>query len=185
MKECSKCKQEKPETEFAKRTKATDGLQSYCKECKKALRKEYYKEVECTIINTELRRERQRTQHYKFIQGLYKSSKGYLQVKASKTKRRKAITDNNDNTITSKTLDYLRIVQDNKCYYCGEQLLFDSTTHLDHYIPISKGGMHSITNVVWSCSTCNLQKHDKILDTPLAQTHLDTLSTLRSETSLN
>ena len=185
MKECSKCKQQKPKAEFAKRTKAADGLQNYCKECKKTLRKEYYKEIECTETNTEIRRERQRTQHYKYIQGLYKSSKGYFKIKASKSKRRKLITDNNDNTITATSLDLLKTAQSNKCYYCDSLLLFDNSTHLDHYIPLSKGGMHSITNVVWSCATCNLNKHDKILDSPLSKIHLEALNILLSETSLN
>ena len=185
MKECSKCKQQKPKAEFYKRTKAVDGLQSYCKECKKTLRKEYYKEIECTEDSTEIRRERQRTDHYKDVQRLYKSSHGYLQVKASKTKRRKSIINNNDNTITAAALENLKVVQDSKCYYCGVQLLFDSTTHLDHYTPVSKGGIHSITNVVWSCATCNCQKHDKILDSPLSKIHIEELNKLLSETSLN
>lgn len=185
MKKCSKCKKEKSKTEFFKRSKAIDGLQAYCKDCKKTIRKTYYEEVECSETKVEERRIRQRTAHYKAIKFVYSKSKGYFKIKASKSKRRKLIMDNNDSTITATTLEILKAAQSNKCYYCNSLLLFDHSTHLDHYIPLSKGGMHSITNVVWSCSTCNLIKHDKLLDLPLSKAHIEQLSRLLSETSLN
>ena len=40
--------------------------------------------------------------------------------------------------------------------------LKDRNTHLDHYMPLSKGGAHSISNVVWSCAACNLTKNNKL-----------------------
>lgn len=41
--------------------------------------------------------------------------------------------------------------------------LRSSKVHLDHIYPISKGGIHSITNVVWSCASCNLRKSDSVI----------------------
>lgn len=43
MKTCTKCKVEKPETEFWKNKTTIDGLGLWCKECKKKLDKECYK----------------------------------------------------------------------------------------------------------------------------------------------
>ena len=51
------------------------------------------------------------------------------------------------------------------CYYCNCEL--DEKKHLDHYIPLSKGGTHSIDNVVWSCASCNLKKGAKVPLLPL------------------
>ena len=71
-------------------------------------------------------------------------------------KRRALRRTTADNTITKESLDTLLQSQNNKCYHCGCELGGDK--HLDHYHPISKGGTHSINNVVWSCPACNLSK---------------------------
>jgi 5-methylcytosine-specific restriction endonuclease McrA len=44
------------------------------------------------------------------------------------------------------------------CFYCGA-----GSEHLDHVIPIAKGGRHSIGNLVQSCQTCNLSKNAKTI----------------------
>lgn len=44
---------------------------------------------------------------------------------------------------------------DNTCVYCMEK--FDQLEQ-DHVIPLSKGGRHSITNVVPACRSCNRHK---------------------------
>lgn len=44
------------------------------------------------------------------------------------------------------------------CYYCTRS--FPTTVlHIDHVIPISRGGAHSIGNICRSCPTCNLSKN--------------------------
>lgn len=42
MKQCSRCKEIKPRTEFYKNGKTPDGLRSHCKECNRKLNKDYY-----------------------------------------------------------------------------------------------------------------------------------------------
>lgn len=39
------------------------------------------------------------------------------------------------------------------CVYCG-----DSPEHVDHFVPLTLGGSHSIGNLVPACSGCNLRK---------------------------
>jgi 5-methylcytosine-specific restriction endonuclease McrA len=46
----------------------------------------------------------------------------------------------------------------NPCFYCGS----NKEITLDHIIPISKGGSHSIGNIVSACQSCNYSKHDKL-----------------------
>ena len=41
------------------------------------------------------------------------------------------------------------------CYYCGSKI---DKLHIDHYIPLSMGGGHIDSNLVASCSDCNLRK---------------------------
>lgn len=44
---------------------------------------------------------------------------------------------------------------DNRCAYCG-----DAATQKDHFVPISKGGSHSLKNLVPACRSCNSSKKD-------------------------
>ncbi len=46
------------------------------------------------------------------------------------------------------------------CYYCG--LYLGEAYHIDHYIPLSKGGLHSIENMRLSCKSCNSRKHSRL-----------------------
>jgi 5-methylcytosine-specific restriction endonuclease McrA len=48
------------------------------------------------------------------------------------------------------------------CFYCKEPLTSDY--HVDHKIPIAKGGTHSIENFALACMQCNQEKHAKDLD---------------------
>ncbi len=43
------------------------------------------------------------------------------------------------------------------CVYCGAQF-----EHLDHTVPLSRGGHHSVDNIVPSCRSCNDSKADKL-----------------------
>ena len=87
----------------------------------------------------------------------YRSTEYAKENKRIDCRRRRALKKTTaDGTITKESLDTLLHSQDNKCYHCGCEL--DNTKHLDHFIPISKGGVHSINNVVWSCPSCNLKK---------------------------
>ena len=70
-----------------------------------------------------------------------------------------------DGTITKASLQALRASQDNKCAYCNNPLDFTAPreAHIDHVRPLSKGGIHSISNVVYSCRLCNQTKSDKLI----------------------
>ena len=89
-------------------------------------------------------------------------------VDRNKTHKRRFLKlANNDGTIPTQygypltiELNDLMIWQNHKCIYCDSALTLDETTHLDHIVPLSKGGEHSINNVQWLCSYCNLHKSD-------------------------
>lgn len=44
------------------------------------------------------------------------------------------------------------------CHICGRTDLADTEIHLDHVIPLAKGGDHSRANVKVACATCNIRK---------------------------
>lgn len=48
-----------------------------------------------------------------------------------------------------------------RCFYCSDQ--FGSRYHLDHVVPLSRGGQHSIGNIVGACVSCNSSKKDRFI----------------------
>ena len=40
------------------------------------------------------------------------------------------------------------------CRYCG-----DAATEVDHVVPVSQGGTHSLSNLVAACADCNAKKN--------------------------
>lgn len=53
-----------------------------------------------------------------------------------------------------------------RCQVCNDKVT-ESTGHIDHVMPISKGGSHTLCNLQLLCSTCNIKKADKM---PIGQT---------------
>lgn len=50
--------------------------------------------------------------------------------------------------------------QSGRCYWCKESV--GDTYHVDHVIPISKGGSHGRENIVIACPPCNMTKKAKM-----------------------
>ena len=51
------------------------------------------------------------------------------------------------------------------CQYCGSQPP-EVVLHIDHIIPVAKGGDNDPMNLVTACRDCNLGKGKKLLDRP-------------------
>lgn len=58
--------------------------------------------------------------------------------------------------------------RDKICVYCGNT----KNLSLDHLIPLSKGGAHSLNNVVIACVSCNCSKNDTNIIRWLRSQHL-------------
>ena len=48
---------------------------------------------------------------------------------------------------------------DNCCCYCGKSES-EEMLHIDHFISVSKGGTHVLSNLVPACKTCNFSKRN-------------------------
>lgn len=49
--------------------------------------------------------------------------------------------------------------QKKRCYWCNARCPDDY--HIDHYVPLSRGGLHEIENLVIACPDCNRRKSAK------------------------
>ena len=75
-----------------------------------------------------------------------------------KSKRRKAI-------IRERTAHQIKPVQlrarfaqfANRCAYCEAT----GDLHIEHVVPIAKGGTHALGNIIPACKDCNFSKRDK------------------------
>lgn len=75
------------------------------------------------------------------------------------TNRRRALRYENESFRLTDIDMVDRVNKQNKCcFWCGKKL---DNYHVDHVIPISKGGRHSIGNIVISCPSCNSIKNNK------------------------
>lgn len=73
-----------------------------------------------------------------------------------------------EGTHTPAQIQELLKRQHRRCYYasCGhakfERRNGKYIYHIEHIVPLSRGGSNSISNIVLACPTCNLKKHDKL-----------------------
>lgn len=137
-KTCRQCHTQIPVADFGRHP-------SQCKECM-ALRSRAYR-------RTYPDRVRESYQRWATDQQL-----DYFTVRA---KRRREASEYGRWLVTDKDLTSLLRRQHNECPLCHSVL--DATKHLDHIVPISRGGKHRIGNLQWLCRLCNLRKHSKFL----------------------
>jgi len=45
-----------------------------------------------------------------------------------------------------------------RCYLCKRDALTDAEIHIDHRVPIARGGAHTRANVAVACADCNTRK---------------------------
>lgn len=68
--------------------------------------------------------------------------------------------------VENVTVEGLRARDGDNCYLCLEPLQFGvkNAVHVEHRIPLSRGGEHSYANTALACSECNGRKHKKTED---------------------
>ena len=185
MKQCNKCSEFKDKEKFSLDKRLSDGLRSTCKSCvaensrkyysaNKEARKAYNKKwYENNPDKARAARENWRSNNYdKALQSSRNWRSGNLEKAKEATRnwsrknldkrsayeniRRSRKLSNGIYYISGKEIEKL---YSSPCYYCGSL----SSITIDHVVPISKGGRHSIGNLVSCCKNCNSSKKDKLL----------------------
>lgn len=174
-KRCSRCKRYLPATnEYFHRNRATkDGFQHYCKECQLAVAKRYREQnpdkakesnrkwhnENLDIAHLIQRRwyEANREKRLKYYSRWRRSNRNATRQHSAKRRARKLGAGGEISALDIK-LQYDR--QLGKCYWCGRNV--GESYHVDHVIPLSRGGSNTPCNIVIACPTCNYSKKDKL-----------------------
>lgn len=187
-KACSRCKQILPASSFGRAKKGATGLQSSCKPCLAADRKakrnedieafrawqrDYYAK------NNERLREHGRVNYVRHKERFNACAKAHYhanrakyialarenclanpertrQVNRAVQARRRSIT--RTGVAPTKQRAWVE-AQKKVCHWCGKRCAKDY--HIDHIMPLSKGGAHELRNLCIACPTCNLTKNAK------------------------
>jgi 5-methylcytosine-specific restriction endonuclease McrA len=192
MKQCSKCKEIKPKSEFNKDSKSKDGLRPYCKVCvavynreraerlklKNADRTEFPETKRCpTCGETKAGSEFSRN-NSSSADGLRSRCKSCNAEYDAATKLHRAVRNgyrkavalgNHAEEFDGDDLEAHWLangISAEHCNYCGVQLstLEAKDQQLDHVHALNAGGPHVMDNIVPCCGSCNQSKKDKPLE---------------------
>ena len=186
---CYTCKQEKPAADFYPHKASKDGLHPNCLPCE--TQKRYAREARVSPAEMERRRqakrdydavyneqnkERKRAKE-KALYAIQREDRIRYSAKWAKANpaRRRAISQNykygrraaEGAKISSRELQDWIDSQDKICVYCSSDCL--ESYHVDHVIPLAKGGQHCTSNLAVACPTCNLRKSDKMPEVFLSE----------------
>lgn len=160
---CAQCGAEKHHTKFW--SSGIGSHRRYCKVCdteRQKKRRETYRDR--NYLKQRERARRWREAHpelfKKRIEEWRAKNPNYGRENARKRRERKK--KNGIFRVTKKDLLRLLRRQRHCCYQCGTDLR-KTRKQIDHIIPISLGGVHSIGNIAWACYKCNRHKHDRLL----------------------
>lgn len=158
-----------------------DGMRPECRACNKASRKKQWQEQPESFEATKAYLEQYRKDHrqkaneyavkYRAEHKQENNEKARLRRKSNPEKariddtvhyyKRRNQEDKNGGQLSSKDIRFLLKTWNGRCWWCNKKIR-DGNFHLDHRIPLSRGGSNSLGNLCVSCPHCNLTKHNKL-----------------------
>lgn len=180
MKHCKRCLIDKPINEMYVKLGKPIGV---CRDCKLAAKLKYRQANRAAIA---AKQRKYKAKNYEKIMEYRRNNKelaanafarwqlanrehrleyGKAYREANPAKRKasyaawRAAKKHNGGSYTQQDIENLMLWQNGECYYCDDELL---DYHVDHYIPLSKGGKNENTNLVLACPLCNLRKNARM-----------------------
>ncbi len=128
MKKCTKCQQEKEFSKFSKSKTGKYGYKSYCKECFKQEKAEWY------TVNKDLESQKKAEKYRNDPEPIKKRSKEYGRAHPNERRQRVAKWRYKvQYGITIEQYNQMLITQDNKCAICyRDQTQFNTVLCVDH-----------------------------------------------------
>lgn len=184
MKTCRKCINEKAETEFYERRIGSGVLYSHCKDCYKSEASEHrakHKEK----INAQRAEYRARNKDRIRARGAKRYAENRDKIRAQQDKYKEKNPDKYKEKDRNRraalrgaegkhsAADIMKIFERQRglCAGCNARLFKSGANryHVDHIVPLAKGGSNWPDNVQCLCPTCNLSKGAKLPEEWAAQ----------------
>lgn len=160
-KPCFKCGETKPLSDYYTHKRMADGHLGKCKDCTKRDARLRYEEKREAINAYDRMRNKlpHRVARDKARENLphRKTSKQARNVKRRAIKRNAKTGDRRAIAAIYKRAASKASI---KCYLCRNRIPIGKR-HVDHIIPLSKGGSHSPENLAIACAFCNVSKGNK------------------------
>lgn len=172
-KQCSTCKTIKPVSEF--RTCSTDrsGYEPLCIECRRSSARKWHANNKDWIKKYE-EEHYEETHRYRneYTKKYNKRPENIAKRHAREQTQRGRIYNRNrsafrraarkESDVSPEKLQRFLDSQ-SKCCYCKRPFNSKRKKTVDHVIPISKGGLHMMSNLAVACLSCNSSKNNKLI----------------------
>lgn len=157
-KTCSSCGDKKPIDCFGKKQMNSNNPKAKCTLCRNKYLAEYRKNNHDKRLKYNKEYDEKHKEEKSKYGKMYRQTMKGKAVSANAVYRRRSVFKNSALIPIGQIVE-LR-VNAKVCYWCGIKLS-GIKTHIDHYIPLSKGGEHTLSNLVIACSLCNKTKSAK------------------------
>ena len=174
-KRCTQCGKIKPVSGFSPDSRYRLGYKSGCRGCDRAQAKDWKARNKDHIreYNKRYRAEHpektqrlwaewykeNREEHLKKRRKQSQTTYGRLYNCLRQALRREAY--NNGDVSPEQILDMME--RQTRCAYCQCLFMEENPPTIDHIVPLSRGGTHTIDNVVLACKSCNSRKSNRLL----------------------
>lgn len=191
LKICTKCKIEKCLYEFNKHNGCSDGLRPDCKSCVKESNARYRDENKEKIAKSKAEYQKQNREKLRIYEAAWRAKnpekaaapkvrwsqknreseaarlalwrRNNPEAKKANNHARRALSAGASGSHTRSDIVNLLNLQKHRCASCKLKVLKSGKLvyHVDHIMPLSKGGSNSPDNLQILCPACNLRKHAK------------------------
>jgi len=165
-KPCSHCKQIKEFSEYSFQNRERNQLMRMCKSCNAQRQSIYYKKNKqrllqqkqtyyqenrpLLLVNAQEYRDKNPEKRQDAMKRSYAKNPYLYKATATRYKARKRNAG-----IFKVSVKEDKKLRNSPCFYCGSK----DNIQIDHIVPVSRGGRHSIGNLVAACQKCNTQKN--------------------------
>lgn len=180
-KSCTTCFESKPLDDYQRRSRSHDGRMSVCRDCNNAKKRANYAanpapKIAATreyhLKNAEWSKATLAEWHQNNRARRYAAHKERLQSDPDYAKYRRELTAHSERRRRASKIatqvaaisvqQYADLLENygGNCWICSVDLDSEAL-HWDHYVPLSRGGTHTLNNLRPSCGPCNLRKSNK------------------------
>lgn len=162
-KKCTYCKQVLPADKFSKNRSRLDGLHNVCRDCNSEYERDYRKSNWDELSEKRRRRERLNPEMVRARRHRWEAShpEQHRAIRNAIFRKRYARKVASNGQHSAKDVELQFQSQKGLCWWCGLPL-DPNNYHVDHRIPLAKGGSNDARNICIAHPKCNQEKHNKM-----------------------